>query len=362
MRWGRISVTFFDDSREELRIAAGTLMEMSRCQSSLKSFMHDVFWRFSRNYKRLYQDNVMRSCRPRPQHISPQLTPLDRMENIESNFEVEEIEEWKPLYLAAIVDDEDPLQFARVYNETWNRPRLTFPFPREIQGSLTITNPYGEGLIRSLMTRDSNIVNVETRGRINAGQPVIPVGDGFVMGVDPGREDDRMIVGRARRDLGNGMVEVELETISSVSPSERLNEAVELMSGSARSLLEEIEHGVNQRLSSNISVIEKWKAKPKNNRKYYTAETGLKRTPVIQNHHCMYLGGDRCLNEDYHGCKKCFWYSLIFFKKQDVQGTRIIETDEDFEKVKANFVKHFNKAHKDVVAKKMSLKNPEKMT
>ena len=64
----------------------------------------------------------------------------------------------------------------------------------------------------------------------------------------------------------------------------------------------------------------------------------------------------------YNGCLECFWYSIVFYAKKAPDGTMIIDSDEDFEKVKEHFVKHFNKKHPDVVAKKMALKNPEKMT
>lgn len=68
------------------------------------------------------------------------------------------------------------------------------------------------------------------------------------------------------------------------------------------------------------------------------------------------------LREDYQGCLECAWYSFVFYNKNDTLQFPIIESDEDFERVKNNFVAHFNESHKDIIAKKLSLKNPQRYT
>jgi len=103
--------------------------------------------------------------------------------------------------------------------------------------------------------------------------------------------------------------------------------------------------------------------KTKKMRKYYTAETGLKRFPVREDKIFLHLGSNVIEKKQYNGCHQCFWYSLIFHRKTDQQGLKIIENDEDFEKVKNNFVKHVNKKHqKDIVMKKMKLREAAKYT
>lgn len=104
-------------------------------------------------------------------------------------------------------------------------------------------------------------------------------------------------------------------------------------------------------------------------RKYFSAKTGIKHTPVIEGEnrrgdkYMAFRGtSDVVSTKQYGGCHECFWYSLVFHAKEAPDRTKIIESDEDFEKVKGHFVKHFNKEHPEIVAKKMALKNPEKMT
>ena len=64
---------------------------------------------------------------------------------------------------------------------------------------------------------------------------------------------------------------------------------------------------------------------------------------------------------DYHGCKECAWYSVVFYH-QSSGHVIAIENDEGFEIVKGHFVDHMNEAHPDVCARKMSLNNAEKYT
>jgi len=58
----------------------------------------------------------------------------------------------------------------------------------------------------------------------------------------------------------------------------------------------------------------------------------------------------------YHGCEQCFDFSVIFVNKCGK-----IKTEEDFEKHKADFVKHFNEKHYDLWLKRegKSTKKPD---
>lgn len=108
--------------------------------------------------------------------------------------------------------------------------------------------------------------------------------------------------------------------------------------------------------SSNMSPMCDYKAINKTREKCFDAKTGL----IFCNE--RYDNRLASLKDNYNGCMECAWYSLVFYIKDDPLHFHIIESDEDFERVKNNFVVHFNESHKDVVAQKLALKNPEMYT
>ena len=63
----------------------------------------------------------------------------------------------------------------------------------------------------------------------------------------------------------------------------------------------------------------------------------------------------------YNHCYECAWYSWAFYEKK-TEHIIAIENDEDFEIVKGYFVKHMNKAHPDICARKMKLQDAAKYT
>ena len=90
-------------------------------------------------------------------------------------------------------------------------------------------------------------------------------------------------------------------------------------------------------------------------RKCYSARTALK-----------YNGNDitqaKSLSNKYDKCIHCGWYSHVFYKKT-WNGVKIIENDEDYEKVKEQFVRHMNRSHPKICQKKimMRLDNKEQL-
>ena len=81
----------------------------------------------------------------------------------------------------------------------------------------------------------------------------------------------------------------------------------------------------------------------KNKHKCYSAKTALKR------------GISRAtsgLIDQYKKCKHCAWYSDVFYN-HNYLGVKIIENNEDFEKVKQQFVNHMNRSHPDICEKKI---------
>ena len=90
-------------------------------------------------------------------------------------------------------------------------------------------------------------------------------------------------------------------------------------------------------------------------RKCYSARTALK-----------YNGSDitqaKNLSDQYDKCLHCGWYSTVFYKKT-WNGVKIIENDEDYEKVKEQFVRHMNRSHPKICQKKimMRLDNKEQL-
>ena len=329
------------------------------------------------------------------------------------------IPEWRPMHLAMI--GSGPLDFARIYNEMYNPQHVRIPisalhfslsFPRENPYTRVdrerITQVYGESAIREHLERnitgqfygrmerrlgipltfrvvpESNTVSneIERQARQHAdefereytgsfmiadkplrtGDPVQPVRDSEgnpthrVTVVDMGRNSDDMVIGHAiasDRDI----ITVELEP----PVGQQLQDLEDAISNISDSI-EHFPQFVSPSVFTGFHNPDGDSKPKKKQRKYYSAKTGLKKYPVIHDRSYMILGHDSIPAERYNNCEECFWYSLVFFNKEDKLGTKIIETDEDFEKVKYHFMKHFNKKHKDVVAKKMTLKQPEKMT
>ena len=275
---------------------------------------------------------------------------------------------------------EDPLAFATTYLRTYRPETVHIPVPNLVLDLPFPTHdPYTEAdrrRIEEMYNSDlaeaarevwghhraaaMNVIEHERRhavghvtvraeGEISAGDPVQVNGEGRVVAFDPGSDSDDMVIGTARRVDGD-IVEVEFTTGYSdnlESRARRLERDVDALQGQIR------------RSRETESLIVKPKKPLK---KYYNAETGLKYSPVLHKHGYMFLGKDHIPEERYNKCDKCFWYSLVFFNKEDKVGTKIIENDEDFEKIKTCFMTHFNKEHKDIVAKKIALKNPEKFT
>ena len=99
----------------------------------------------------------------------------------------------------------------------------------------------------------------------------------------------------------------------------------------------------------------KEKTTGKKARKCYSARTALK-----------YNGSDitqaKNLSDQYDKCLHCGWYSTVFYKKT-WNGVKIIENDEDYEKVKEQFVRHMNRSHPKICQKKimMRLDNKEQL-
>ena len=67
------------------------------------------------------------------------------------------------------------------------------------------------------------------------------------------------------------------------------------------------------------------------------------------------------LTEMYDRCAECMVYSVIFYEKKILYITAIVN-NEDFEIVKGHFMDHMNKAHPDICARKMKLKDAVKYT
>lgn len=231
-------------------------------------------------------------------------------------------------------------------------------------------------------------------GPIQAGQPVTESHEtGHVIAIDPARQSDNLVMGVCRHVEGDlAVVEMNVQSPYFSSPAmmtaddlERLENAIDRLNATRHdiggsfhreymgeflspSVRPATETRPSNRRSFTVPIpiaqfadIED--SKPRRRRKkYYTSEIGLKRTPVKLAAGYRWLGEDHVSKDTYGGCNHCYWYSLVFFNKCDPEGTLIIENDEDFEKVKQNFVDHFNKAHPDIVAKKMNIKDPEKMT
>lgn len=58
-------------------------------------------------------------------------------------------------------------------------------------------------------------------------------------------------------------------------------------------------------------------------------------------------------HSSYGGCKKCWYYSMLFGGSSDGGvGTRKINSEEDFEVAKQEYVEHFNDDHKDIMLKR----------
>jgi len=64
------------------------------------------------------------------------------------------------------------------------------------------------------------------------------------------------------------------------------------------------------------------------------------------------MDGNQVKDLLYHGCQQCFDFSMIF-GGSNLHSFRI-KNDEDFELVKADFVKHFNEKHKDLYKNKQN--------
>jgi len=302
-----------------------------------------------------------------------------------------------------MVDDynnDNPLHFAtiylrtyglvsattREYNEVLVREDVTYgesavremanpPFPMH-------TNPFYEDLYTEAEHRqhlpertENNIVTIRFEGDVHTGDMVRTTESGAVVVMDADDDEPFGIVvghsqgdhvtvltqGRAvtnRRDQSGNLVEVELNPDR--SPTRGMSPILQL------NILEDVME-ITHRHYPMPGVMEERDRKAKRARpkyqKYFSAKTGLKHMPVKRHSNGWLYFGSRGIDpETYNGCAECFWYSIVFHAKRAPDGTKIIDTDEDFEKVKAHFVKHFNKKHPEIVAKKMALRHPEKMT
>ena len=85
------------------------------------------------------------------------------------------------------------------------------------------------------------------------------------------------------------------------------------------------------------------------------SENGTQYDRIEDDHDETWGDGDNGILDEsngglYKNCKKCYDYSTLF---GTTHKGRSIKTEEDFEIVKNEFVKHFNECHKDLVKKKI---------